>query len=1017
MKNRILFLAGIFVFLITSPTVIGQKTPFSVKARSVKSANLSGFKPKPVQPISGFTATSNGRGMQSSAFRPVSHPLPPLTPTKSFFSAKHFGPSGQLIFLSGKIPNGIRIDLKSSAAIQAASMEYLEAIQSDLRIKNVQDEFTITEQKRDELGICHIKMQQIYQGTPVYGGEIYLHSAGNQIGLFNGNPYPTPTLIDATPSISQFQAQLVSTMDVSARTAYHDLEPGEKAALNYNGPRCELVIYPKDRDPRQEYLAWHLTIRPNFLERWEYFIDAKTGSIIHFFNNTPTDGDVTSTGPDLNGVNRTIHAYLQSGNYLMVDVSRPMYNPQNQDGTMRVFDANYTCASVQGFNPAICSSPSNSWGPKVISSQYNAGVTYEYYRTTHNKNSWNDKGGSIFSVINATESDGSGMDNAFWNGVCIIYGNGNTLFKPLAGALDVSAHELGHAFDEGSANLEYQTQSGAMNEAFADISGSLVERLNWQIGEGIVKPGQFPAGCLRDMSNPHNGGNAVGDPGYQPANVSEMYTGSQDNGGVHINSGIINFAFYKYASAIGKDKGELTFFRALFHYLTRSSQFIDCRLAVVQSAKDLYGDGSAEMNAAKTAFDQVGIMDGTGGNYQNQLPVNPGQDYILSHDMDPGATHSLYISPTTATTFQPISQTVLLNKPSIIDNGSVVVFVGTDKMIHAINLNSPWQENIIQNEAIWSNVAISKDGTKIAAVTEYQDSAIWIYSYQKQTWIKAHLFNPTTQQGVVTNNVMYADALEWDYSGEFVMYDAYNQMNSSSTGQNVDYWDISFLQAWNNAAADWGSGEIFKLVTGIPEGISIGNPSLSKNSPAICAFDYYDGNNNVVSVWASNLETGDFASIFNNGTTLSYPNYSKMDDKIIFSATNNSIPVIGEIDMSPDKIHPASSNAYVLIEYAKWGVWFTQGVRSLGIPEAENQTGFLIYPNPTHGKVSLSFDKPVIGPFIIEVYDSRGVLVYDSQYIANDKVTVDLSLLNGGLYLLKITGNGFSATRKIVISR
>jgi len=71
----------------------------------------------------------------------------------------------------------------------------------------------------------------------------------------------------------------------------------------------------------------------------------------------------------------------------MVDVSKPMYNPQNQEGTMRTYDANYTSPSVPGFNPGISTTTNNVWGPKVISSQYNAGVTYEYFRTTHNKNS------------------------------------------------------------------------------------------------------------------------------------------------------------------------------------------------------------------------------------------------------------------------------------------------------------------------------------------------------------------------------------------------------------------------------------------------------------------------------------------------------------------------------------------------------------------------------------------------------------------------------------------------------
>ena len=362
-----------------------------------------------------------------------------------------------------------------------------------------------------------------------------------------------------------------------------------------------------------------------------------------------------------------------------------------------------------------------------------------------------------------------------------------------------------------------------------------------------------------------------------------------------------------------------------------------------------------------------------------------------------------------------ISQTQAISKPSIVDNGSVAVFIGADKMMHAITLGAQPQETIIENEPVWANVAVSKDGSMIAGVTDVQDSAIYIYSYVKSQWIKAHLYNPTTQTGVITNNVLYADALEWEYGGEFIMYDAKNQMNSSSTGQNVDYWDISFMKVWDKTTSDWGSGEVYKLVSGIPEGISIGNPSLSKNSPSVCAFDYLDGTTNAVTVLASNLETGEFVEVFGNGTTLSYPNYSKLDDKIIFSALSNGSPVIASIAMSADKIHPSSTSATALIPDARWGVWFAQGNRALDVPEINQQAGIQVYPNPTHGNVSVSFEKPVTSAFTIEIYDTRGVIVYTSGFAAAEKVSLDLGKLNGGLYLLKAVGSDFSVTRKIVI--
>ena len=114
------------------------------------------------------------------------------------------------------------------------------------------------------------------------------------------------------------------------------------------------------------------------------------------------------------------------------------------------------------------------------------------------------------------------MENAFWNGKAVFYGNGGSAFESLAGGLDVSAHELGHGVISNTANLEYIGQSGAINETYADIFGSMVDREDWYIGEDITKTSFSPSGRLRDMSNPHNLGSSLNDAYWQPAHVSEM---------------------------------------------------------------------------------------------------------------------------------------------------------------------------------------------------------------------------------------------------------------------------------------------------------------------------------------------------------------------------------------------------------------------------------------------------------------------------------------------------------------
>lgn len=1010
MKKQLLILLGVILFSGWIQPCAGQSDPFALKHKTTAGRS---FMPQPVLPVP-TVAQTPARLLPGLQSPPKTRPLHILRGLPQPDGLKTYGSDGRLIAYSGEVPGCSLADRDGSGPTEAC-YRYLEAIAPLTQVGSPRDEFRIIRVHEDELGMIHIRMRQVYNEIPVYGSDFYLHGTGTGIRQFNGSVFPSFRLETTSPGVSATDAAAVAGQHAGERTAAVGLNEVERSLLRYDGPVSELIVYPDGNQTRRMVLAWHITLRPNFIERWEYFIDASDGRVIHFFNNTPNDGGVLANGPDLNGVNRQINCYQEGNSYYVLDITRPMFNYQNKEGTIRVYDANYTSPFVQGFNPPLAYSSNNSWSPKVISAQFNSGVTYEHHRTVNNRNSWNNQGGSLISVINATTQNGGGLDNAFWNGICLIYGNGDQYFKPLQGALDVVAHEIGHAYDEGSANLEYQNQSGAINEAFADIAAVVVERLNWKCGEDIVKPGVFPGGCLRDMSNPHNGGSSLSDPGYQPAHVSEMYTGTEDNGGVHINSGIINFAFYKFVTATSMDKGEKVFLRALFNYLTRSSQFIDCRLAVIQAAKDLYGTGSAEVNAAMNAFDEVGITDGSGGNYQDPLPVNPGQDYILSYDLVDADPATFYVSSTTGTDYVAKSQTPSLCKPSITDDGTVAVFIGSDKKIHAFSLTGDPQETIIQNEPIWSNVAISKDGTKLAAVTDFQDSSIYIYSYSKQQWIRAFLYNPTTQQGVVTYNVLYADALEWDYGGEYLIYDAYNQMNNSGGWQGVDYWDISFLRVWNNSANTWGDGAIFKMVSGIPDGVSIGNPSLSKNSPSVCAFDYFDGNTGNVSLLAANLETGDFVEVFNNGETLTYPNYSKLDNRIIFSAKqNDGTPVVAGIDMAPDKIHPASAQAWVVIPDGKWGVWFAQGYRPLAIPEV-TAAHFSFYPNPARESITITTGET--SPMMIrgKLTDLRGGLLRSFAFAAGQPCTVALGGLSRGAYLVTLVCDKWTETRKVLV--
>jgi len=1029
MKKQLFYTILLFTGLVLAcQTGFTQSTsnPFDVKKKnSTHSFNL----PAPLDQgtLQINTNRSKGNAEEMNLKFTAKTFILPGSINRAFYQELSFSKSGLLNFAESKKGEGIGYDSRSQDNVLRACYGFLDGIKTAMRIKSPADEFSEMTLENDEYGWTHVKMQQYYKGIKVYGGQLILHGINNMITKFNGTYYPTPGLDNLNPILSEEAISDKVIEDVKTLTTYKPLTELEEQILHYTKPVIDLIIYHPEMDPNQEKLAYHVTVRPNFLYRYEYFVDANTGEIINKYNNTCSDGPATAQAADLNGITRTINTYLVGSKYYMIDGSKSMFNqgqsqmPDNPVGGIMTIDANNSTSNDMSLYHVT--STNNTWNnPTAVSAHYNADVTYNYYKNTHNRTSINGQGGTIISVINIADDNGAGLDNAFWNGQAMFYGNGDQLFKPLAGALDVGAHEMTHGVIQNTANLEYQYESGAINEAMADIGGTMVDRDDWQLGEDVIPLGSpyFPTGALRDMQNPHNGGSGFSDPCYQPENVSEKYTGSSDNGGVHTNSGIIDHAYYLIADAISKDKAEKLFYRALSQYMTKSSQFIDCRLAFEQAAKDIYGDNSTEFNAVVNAFYNVGIGQQGGGGQGSDppggLPTNPGQDYIVSVDVNSEDPTTLYISNTEATDYTPISQTKIKRKLSVTDDGSVAVFVDEDDVMRAISLSDPYDEWQLSPDIIWDNVAVSKEGERIAAITTDVDSAIWIYDFTKEEWAKFHLFNPTFTEGVITQNVMYADAIEWDYTGQYLIYDAYNQLENNQ-GDNIDYWDMGFIKVWDNATNNWADGDIFKLFSNLPEGISVGNPSLSKNSPYIITFDYYDAYTGDIYLLAANLETGDIGELYQN-TVLGFPNYSKLDDKIVFDDEYSGNEIVSYIDVASDKINPAGP-VTGLINYAKFPVWYSTGVRDLNdIKENENLSFFTnVYPNPFSSEVNVVLDVPQKSDFTLEIYDIFGKLVLQKPGKTIGqlyKEKIDLSNLTQGTYFVRVIADNKISSEKIV---
>ncbi|HEX2916208.1 MAG TPA: M4 family metallopeptidase [Chloroflexia bacterium] len=245
-----------------------------------------------------------------------------------------------------------------------------------------------------------------------------------------------------------------------------------------------------------------------------------------------------------------------------------------------------------------------------------AGATYDFYMSAYERNSVDDRGMRLDSTVHYSTN----YDNAFWNGQQMVYGDGDgDLFNRFTISVDVIGHELTHGVTQFEAALNYSGQSGALNESMSDVFGSLVkqytlkqtaDKADWLIGQGLFTS-KVKGVALRSMKAP---GTAYDDPVLgkdpQPANMKDYVKTSSDNGGVHLNSGIPNHAFYLAAVAIGGyawEKAGKIWYITLRDKLRSRATFHTCALATYQTAGELFGKGSAEQKAVHDAWNGVGV--------------------------------------------------------------------------------------------------------------------------------------------------------------------------------------------------------------------------------------------------------------------------------------------------------------------------------------------------------------------------------------------------------------------------
>ncbi|GAA3767718.1 M4 family metallopeptidase [Microbacterium kribbense] len=246
------------------------------------------------------------------------------------------------------------------------------------------------------------------------------------------------------------------------------------------------------------------------------------------------------------------------------------------------------------------------------------GATFDFFWEAYRRDSIDGCG----LPLDATVHYGHDYDNAFWNGERMVFGDGDgDVFVGFTGSLTVIAHELTHGVTEASGGLDYQGQSGALNESISDVFGVLAEQsahnqsvdeASWLIGAGILAPG-IDGVALRSLKAP---GTAYDDrvlgKDPQPATMAGFVHTSEDSGGVHINSGIPNHAFYLAAVAIGgrawERAGRIWYRAVTAGTLPKDADFATFAHATLAAAQAEYGVDAKEVAAVRAAWTSVGVL-------------------------------------------------------------------------------------------------------------------------------------------------------------------------------------------------------------------------------------------------------------------------------------------------------------------------------------------------------------------------------------------------------------------------
>ncbi|MBX3226002.1 MAG: M4 family metallopeptidase [Labilithrix sp.] len=502
------------------------------------------------------------------------------------------------------------------AGPRVTAKAFLAANKDVLKLRAPDEELVVTRTDVDDLAMTHVRMQQVERGVPVTGGNVRVHFDGEgRLTSLEQHYVPALAALDLTPAVTRDAALATATTALQARRG--GAEGGAEVSVLGD---ARLVV--DGYGVATPALAWEFDLRAGDRGAWRVLVDAHDGTVRLMFDRVTS---IEGTGRGILGQERKIEFSVQNGRNVLVDTTRA--------AVIRTLDARQS-PNVQSAR-VVTSNSATSWDTAdrrapgaAVDSHFFTALSTDFFANTLGYRGWDGKGGEqrVFTHVGDDQDGQPGWDNATFDPItnAVSFGDGRDFFNPFASSMDVVAHEFTHAVTNFTSGLIYLNQSGALNESISDVFGAVVEHSfapdavkNWHLGEGIPKGSDLP---MRDMDKPES----VSQP--QPSHMSQFQQLSveEDNGGVHVNSGIPNKAAQLMTvggthhvskvtvagKGIGWDNLAKVWHRANTTYLSESSDFAAMAKATLQAAADLKL-GEDDVNTIDCAWKAVGVAQGT----------------------------------------------------------------------------------------------------------------------------------------------------------------------------------------------------------------------------------------------------------------------------------------------------------------------------------------------------------------------------------------------------------------------